>query len=212
MRTRILATTVAANLTDSLFTDTEISRDPGFGMQFAPQAIAKGKRFGSDADLIVIEALLNTNPDWVLTIARLVLGIVFFAHGAQKLLGWYGGSGFNSTLQILTKQLRIPAPMAVLVISAEFFGGTGLIIGLLSRVAALGIALTMLGAIVMVNARHGLFMDWYRNRKGHGFEYHLLAITLAILVIIRGAGAFSVDRALYDHQTAQASTLEQIRR
>ena len=157
----------------------------------------------------MIEFLVSTRPDWVLTITRVILGIVFFAHGAQKMLGWFGGPGFNATLQTLTKQLRIPGPIAVLVISAEFFGGLGLIVGLLSRVAAAGIVLMLLGAIAMVHRRYGLFMDWYGNQKGHGFEYHLLAIALALVVIVKGAGAFSIDSIWYHHDIAQTSAQQQ---
>ena len=159
----------------------------------------------------MIETLVGTNADWILTVARLVVGVVFFAHGAQKVLGWFGGSGFNATMQVFTQQLRIPVPIAVLVILAEFLGGMGLIVGLLSRIAALGVILTMIGAIAMVNRHHGLFMDWYGTRRGHGFEYHLLAIALALVVVIKGAGPVSVDYFLYQHH-AQASTLQETTR
>jgi putative oxidoreductase len=160
----------------------------------------------------MIEGLVSTNSDWVLTVVRLVMGIIFFAHGAQKMLGWYGGPGFNGTLQVFAKQLRTPAPLAVLVISAELFGGLGLIVGLLSRIAALGIVLTMLGAVAMVHFRYGLFMNWHGNQKGHGIEYHLLAVTLALIVIVKGAGPFSIDYVWCQHQAAQATTLEQTTR
>jgi putative oxidoreductase len=66
-----------------------------------------------------------------------------------------------------------------------------------SRVAATGIAVVMLTAIVMVNGRYGLFLNWFGDRKGHGYEYHLLAIVLAVVIIVRGAGAMSLDRLLY---------------
>ena len=160
----------------------------------------------------MIEGLVRTTADWVPAIARLILGIVFFAHGAEKMLGWFGGAGFNATLQTLNKHLRIPRPLAVLVISAEFFGGLGLIVGLLSRIAAVGIVLTMLGAIVIVNRRYGLFMDWYGNRKGHGFEYHLLAIALALVVIVKGAGAFSIDYLWYQHDLGKTLAQQSIAR
>jgi putative oxidoreductase len=160
----------------------------------------------------MIEKLVRTNPDWVLTIARFVIGIIFFAHGAQKMLGWYGGQGFSSTLRVLTIQLRLPAPLAVLVISADFFGGLGLIVGFLSRIAALGIFLAMLGAIATVHFRYGLFMDWHGNQKGHGFEYHLIVMALAVVVIAKGSGAFSIDYLLYQHDIARTSAGQQITR
>jgi putative oxidoreductase len=141
--------------------------------------------------------LLSTNPDWIQTIARLVLGVVFFAHGAQKLLGWFGGPGLKETMHTMHETLGLPASMAFLAVLAEFCGGIGLIAGLLGRVAAIGIAVVMLTAIVMVNGRYGLFLNWFGDRKGHGYEYHLLAIALAAVIVVRGSGAMSLDRLLY---------------
>lgn len=158
----------------------------------------------------MIEMLVSTSPDWILTTARIVIGIVFFAHGAQKMLGWFGGHGFKVTVQGLTTQLHIPAPLAALVMSAEFFGGLGLIVGLLSRIAALGIFLAMLGAIAMVHYRYGLFVDWFGNQKGHGIEYHLIVMALALVVIVKGAGAFSMDELLYQHYVVQMSSGQRI--
>ncbi len=101
--------------------------------------------------------LLSTNPDWLQTIVRLILGIVFFAHGAQKLLGWFGGLGLKETVRTMHETLGLAASMAYLAVLAEFLGGLGLIAGLLGRVAAVGIAVVMFTAIVMVNGRYGLF-------------------------------------------------------
>ncbi len=141
--------------------------------------------------------LLSTNPDWIQTIVRLILGVVFFAHGAQKVLGWFGGPGLKETMRTMHETLGLPASMALVAALAEFLGGLGLIVGLLGRVAAVGIALVMLTAIVMVNGRYGLFLNWLGDRKGHGYEYHLLAIALAAVIIVRGSGAMSLDRLLY---------------
>lgn len=85
---------------------------------------------------------------------------------------------------------------ALLAITAEFFGGIGLIVGFLSRIAAFGIAVDMLVAVCLVHVHYGVFMNWYGNQKGEGYEYHLLAISLCILIMVKGAGALSVDRAL----------------
>ncbi len=139
--------------------------------------------------------LFSTSNDLALTLVRLVLGVVFFAHGAQKMLGWFGGYGFHATMGFFT-HMGIPAPLAFLAICAEFFGGLGLIVGLLSRIAAFGITVNMLVAIATVHIHNGLFMNWTGQQKGEGFEYHLLAITLATVVLIKGAGAFSLDRWL----------------
>jgi putative oxidoreductase len=143
-----------------------------------------------------MKRLLATPNDGILALMRLVLGIVFFLHGSQKMLGWFGGSGFSGTMHFFTGLLHIPAPLAALAICAEFFGGLGLIVGLLTRIAAFGISVNMVVAIWMVHLANGPFMNWYGNQKGEGYEYHLLALALAIPIMIRGAGAFSVDGAL----------------
>jgi putative oxidoreductase len=127
---------------------------------------------------------------------RLVLGVVFFAHGAQKMLGWFGGYGFTGTMGFFTQMMHIPAPLAFLAICAEFFGGLGLLVGLLSRVAAFGIAMNMLVAIFTVHIHNGFFANWTGQQKGEGFEYHLLALALLLIVMIKGGGALSIDRAL----------------
>ena len=146
----------------------------------------------------MLRDLLSTNPDWTLTIIRTLLGVVFFAHGAQKLLGWYGGSGLKETMRTMHDHLGLPLPMAFLAVAIEFFGGLGLIVGLLGRVAAVGIGVTMIAAIVMVHGRNGLFMDWFGTRKPHGYEYHLLVIALAVVLVVKGSGAVSLDRLLFN--------------
>lgn len=159
----------------------------------------------------MISYLLNTNADWVVAVVRIILGVVLFAHGAQKMLGWYGGPGFNQTMRVFTVQMKLPPLVAVLVIAAEFFGGLGLIIGLLSRVAAFGIAATMLGAVVMVHFRNGFFMNWFGEKRGNGYEYHLLAIALALVVIIEGSGPFSLDE-VYGRHFLQPPPVSQLSR
>jgi putative oxidoreductase len=140
--------------------------------------------------------LFATSNDFVLTVVRLILGVTFFMHGAQKMLGWFGGYGFHGTMGFFTQQMGIPAPLAFLAICAEFFGGLGLLVGLLGRIAALGIIVNMLVAIATVHHVNGFFMNWTGQQKGEGFEYHLLAIALAIVVLIKGSGAVSIDRAI----------------
>jgi putative oxidoreductase len=140
--------------------------------------------------------LLATSDDWTLTMLRLVMGVVFFAHGAQKTLGWFGGYGFSGTMGFFTQQMHIPAVFAFLAICAEFLGGIGLILGALGRVAAFGIACNMVVAVMMVHAPNGLFMNWSGQQKGEGFEFHLLALAIAGVLMVRGSGAFSLDRKL----------------
>jgi putative oxidoreductase len=139
--------------------------------------------------------LLTTSDDCIVAMLRLVLGVVFFAHGAQKMLGWFGGYGFSGTMGYFTHG-GIPAPLAFLAIAAEFFGGIGLLVGFLSRVAALGIVVNMVVAVLRVHLPFGFFMNWSGAQKGEGFEYHLLAIALGIAIMVKGAGSLSMDRAL----------------
>ena len=143
----------------------------------------------------MLKRLMATSGDVSFTILRLVLGVVFFAHGAQKMLGWFGGFGFHATMGSFA-HTGMPAPVALLVICTEFFGGLGLIVGLLTRIASLGIAGLMIGAIFMVHLANGFFMNWMGKQKGEGLEYHLLVIAMAAALLLRGAGAFSLDRAL----------------
>ena len=143
--------------------------------------------------------LFRTPDDYVLTITRLILGIVFFAHGAQKLLGWFGGFGFSGTMHAFTSG-GMPAALGLFVIFTEFFGGLGMITGLLARLSALGIIALMLGAISTVHAKTGFFMNWSGTQKGEGFEYHLLAIAVCIVILVKGAGALSIDRAIAERQ------------
>jgi putative oxidoreductase len=142
-----------------------------------------------------MKRLMGTSNDVALTMLRVVLGVVFFAHGAQKMLGWFGGYGFHGTMGAFT-QMGMPAALAFLIICTEFFGGLGLIVGLLTRIAALGIGGLMVGAIFMVHLPNGFFMNWMGTQKGEGFEYHLLALAMAGALLLRGAGAFSLDRTL----------------
>src|SRR3984957_6688835 len=140
--------------------------------------------------------ILATNSDWVLTLARIVLGIIFFAHGAQKVFGWFGGPGLRKTLHHLTEFLGLPPIIALAAVVSEFVGGVALILGIFGRISALSIVVNMLAAIFMVHGKYGLFMNWFGDRKGNGIEYHLLAIALAIVIIAQGAGACSLDSLL----------------
>jgi putative oxidoreductase len=133
---------------------------------------------------------------WVPLILRVTLAVVMFPHGAQKVFGWFGGHGFKNTMAYFTKS-GIPAPFALLAIAAEFLGSLGLAVGLLTRVAAFGIACVMVVAILTVHRQHGFFMNWFGNQKGEGFEYHLLALGIALALIVGGAGRWSLDAMLF---------------
>ena len=153
----------------------------------------------------MVRKLLATDDHVATTILRLVLGIVFFAHGAQKMFGWFGGFGFSGTMGYFTGPMHIPALFAFLAIAAEFFGGLGLILGLLTRVAAFGITMNMLVAIATVHSAFGFFMNWTGSQKGEGFEYHLLVLAITVFLMIRGAGAFSLDGVLAKTSPARAA-------
>ena len=140
--------------------------------------------------------LLSTQDDVAPLVMRIMLGVVFFPHGAQKVFGWFGGYGLDVTLYFFSQTICIPLVLAVLVIAAESLGALGLIAGFLTRVAAFGIASVMAGAIFTVHLKHGFFMNWTGNQAGEGFEYHLLAIALAIALMITGGGKASVDSFL----------------
>jgi putative oxidoreductase len=149
-------------------------------------------QFGGNA--LMFKRIVATNHDYATTILRLTLGVVFFAHGAQKMLGWFGGYGFSGTMSFFTGSMHIPSFFAFLAIAAEFFGGVGLIFGFLTRVAAFGIFTNMIVAIAMVHRHVGFFMNWSGQQKGEGYEYHLLVLAIAMYLMIRGGGAASVDR------------------
>src|SRR6202167_6335539 len=120
--------------------------------------------------------LFSTNPDWLQTLIRITLGVVFFAHGSQKVLGWFGGPGLKETMRTMHEFLGLPTPLALLAVAAEFLGGLGLMVGLLSRIAAVGIGVIMLVAIVMVHGRNGLFLHLLCDRKGPWDEDYILAL------------------------------------
>lgn len=139
--------------------------------------------------------LYYTTPNISGTIARLVLGIVILPHGLQKLLGMYGGMGFDKTVEFFVSS-GIPAPVAMLVIIGESVGAVSLIIGFLARFSAFAISIIMLGAVFMVHIQNGFFMNWSGAQQGEGFEYHILAIGLGLIVMLVGAGKVSIDLAI----------------
>jgi putative oxidoreductase len=140
----------------------------------------------------LVKKLLRSSNDKVLALLRLVLGIVFYAHGSQKLLGWFGGHGWTGTMQMFTTYLHIPAFFAACAILAEFFGGIFLLAGFLSRFAALAIAIVMMVAILKVHFHNGLL----GGPSGEGYEFPLALLALAILIVFKGGGAMSIDRAI----------------
>lgn len=142
----------------------------------------------------MLRRILATQDQVSLTVVRIFLGLVYFPHGAQKVLGWFGGHGFSATLQQFTQNMQIPLVFALLAICAEFFGSLGLIVGLFTRIAAFGIAATMTVAVFMVHLPNGFFMNWSGKQAGEGFEFHILAVGMALSLMIGGGGKWSLDR------------------
>jgi putative oxidoreductase len=143
-----------------------------------------------------LKLICSTDGGLTALLARLFLGVVMFPHGCQVALGWFGGYGYTGTIGFFTGTLHIPAFFAFLAIAAEFAGSIALILGFLSRIAAFGIGVTMAVAALTAHTANGFFMNWFGNQKGEGYEYHLLAIGLALIVLIAGGGCASVDKAI----------------
>jgi putative oxidoreductase len=152
--------------------------------------------------------LFKTSDDRSLTFLRLLLAIVIFPHGAQKVLGWYGGYGLDGTLGYMTNNLGIPAIFAALAIIAEFLGPLGLALGLLTRVAAFGVLSVMTTAALLVHLPNGFFMNWSGQQAGEGFEYHLLAGAIALVLTIKGGGAYAVDQVVAERLEAPKGTAQ----
>jgi putative oxidoreductase len=144
----------------------------------------------------LVSALTATNADATQLVARVTAGAVLIPHGLQHLVGAWGGPGLQGTTAFFTQYLGLPYVTVPFVIGTEVIGGALLIAGLFSRVAALALAGMMIGATVSVHLPHGFFMNWFGTQKGEGYEYHLLAIGIALALIISGAGMWSRDAAL----------------
>jgi putative oxidoreductase len=145
---------------------------------------------------MMLDKLLATDHSKTLLLQRVVLGAVLLPHGLQKTIGAFGGHGFDGTMTYFTNGLHIPAPLAVLVILAESLGAVALIAGIGTRIAAGGAVAVMIGAALLTHLPYGFFMNWFGAQGGEGFEYHILAVALGLPLVIRGGGAFSVDRIL----------------
>ena len=140
--------------------------------------------------------LFNTNDSWSMVVLRVVLGLVVFAHGAQKLLGWFGGYGFEGSMNYFTNTVGLPWILGFIVIILEFFGAIALIMGFATRIIAILYIAVATGIIFTSSVQHGFFMNWFGNQGGEGYEYFLLWIGMALALVINGAGKFSIDRAI----------------
>jgi putative oxidoreductase len=145
-----------------------------------------------------MKRILSTNSANVTAlIARIVLGIAIFPHGAQKLLGWFGGYGFEGTMGFLTGTAGLPWIVALMVILVEFFGSLLLIFGFGTRLAAFAVIANFAGVVITSHAGNGFFMNWYSQAgKGEGLEYFILLFGLAVISLVAGGGMASVDAAI----------------
>ncbi len=141
-----------------------------------------------------LDLLLGTYPSWSRAVVRLALGVVFLAHGGQKVFGWFGGPGLKATIQTFQQYMKVPPAATVMAALIEFLGGLAMFTGFLARPAAVGIIAVMLVAIVKVHGRHGFFLNFSGTPgKGHGFEFNFVLIAMALSILIGGAGALSID-------------------
>jgi putative oxidoreductase len=145
-----------------------------------------------------MKALFRTDDGWAGFILRVTLGLVMFPHGAQKLLGWFGGLGFDGTMGLFTQKMGLPWLIVLLIIIGESFGSVALLAGFLTRFTVASLAIIMLGAISLVHLPHGFFMNWSGQQQGEGFEYHLLVIGIAAALLVTGGGRWSVDRMVME--------------
>ena len=142
----------------------------------------------------ILDLVLWTYPSWSHALVRLALGVVFVAHGSQKVFGWFGGPGLKATIQMFQQYMKVPPPATVTAALIELLGGLAMLLGLLARPAALGLIVVMLVAIVKVHGRHGFFINFSGTPgKGHGFEFNFVIIAMALSILIGGAGAWSID-------------------
>ena len=140
--------------------------------------------------------LFRTHASSGIFIVRVVLAMVMFAHGAQKLLGWFGGQGFTGTIGFFTTSMGLPWIIAFLVIIGESIGSLSLLTGFLTRFVSASYLLIMLGAIALVHWPHGFFMNWFGQQQGEGFEYHLLVIGMSLSLRVESGGASSLDHLI----------------
>lgn len=151
----------------------------------------------------LLHSLVRTDASFTATLARLALGVSILPHGLQKTFGWFGGYGFTNTVNWFTETMHVPWILAVAAVAAESIGALALLAGFATRLAALGVGAIYVTAVAMIHASNGFFMNWDNTQPGEGIEYFILGLALVAIVVIQGAGAWSVDRLLTRsrHQT-----------
>ncbi len=139
--------------------------------------------------------ILKTTDNWGATAIRFVLGIVLFSHGAQSMLGWFGGFGLKATIEFLSSSMGLPTFIGFAVICIQFFGSLMLLTGTLTRIAALGVFGIFIG-MATYHFDYGFHMNWSGTNEGEGYEYHVLVLSMCLMLLISGGGALSVDRKI----------------
>jgi putative oxidoreductase len=150
--------------------------------------------------------ITNKKLDLTLLLSRVILGTVVLAHGVQKLLGWFGGYGFDGTMGFFTNTIGLPYIFGLLIILAESVGMLALILGLFGRFISGSLVLIMAGAIATIHGQYGFFMNWGGNQGGEGYEFHLLIIALSLVTVILGSGAYSLDQLLFSKKESPKQT------
>lgn len=179
------------------------------GLHDTDDVVGTTRSHATDPGHSVFHGLIATNGSWAPAAARIALGLVMFPHACQKVFGLFGGQGFAQTMSMFEHN-GMPGIAAFLVIAGEFLGAVSLILGGLSRIGAASIAIIMAGAIATVHLKFGFFMNWYGQKGGEGFEYHLLAIGLAAVVLIQGGGILSIDRFLARWRPAEGGSVSPV--
>lgn len=144
----------------------------------------------------MLKALVRTDNNKASIFLRLALGIVMFPHGAQKVLGLFGGSGYEKTVEMFTTKMHFPVYAVILLMITEFLGSLCLISGFFTRVFALAIGFAMAVCAYGNHLQNGFFMNWMGIQKGEGFEFHILVVGIAFALAVKGGGAFSIDRII----------------
>lgn len=144
----------------------------------------------------MMEQFFSSQNNWAGLLLRVTIAVVLFPHGAQKLLGWFGGFGFDGTMQYFTQTVKLPYIIGLLVILIEFFAPIALVLGVGSKILAAVIAILFLGIMLTSHLNFGFFMNWMGNQAGEGLEYFLLAIGASLALMLNGSGKFAIDNMI----------------
>jgi uncharacterized membrane protein YphA (DoxX/SURF4 family) len=144
----------------------------------------------------MMEQFFSSQNNWTGLLLRITIAVVLFPHGAQKLLGWFGGYGFDGTMQYFTQTVKLPYIIGLLVILIEFFAPIALVLGIGSKILAAVLAILFLGITITAHSNFGFFMNWFGNQPGEGFEFFLLAIGASLALMFNGSGKFAIDNLI----------------